>query len=779
MSNSLTSGFLENLAKVSSNETVFTEKAGEIKSIVQEAKSYESVNDALDTLKDFDYRIPEEAMDIVTLVFQIDGSNLEYENDLLKRYKTDLRLETFPILESIAYQNTEEVVGFLWKCLNNEKSEISERARETLKKIASYNINIYRHCGFKVQSAILNHLKRLGTKEVIENIDAVLELCSEILSLELTSSDAISANEISLNRASMPASNELKTLRSNTFDLLKNLYSNILYKTDKRRIINVLNSMARHGYRGTAPSQELLDLINEDIRKLLDFYEEITLEDDKELLQKIGHNLYWLNYHHAQEYNDSNIQKILKIRDELYSNEEQNIFNVLVGFEAVFPFQWDNHEWKVEEEKKYKEDCIDQYLSSMGKKNYAVWQSRILEYVKIKSNDLATFIYFGQFLKELGIRQPTFAKNLLSEHHEKLGEFRTPLVEGLLDSDRDSAMGFLGDWLDQGIHLQSICVLLGQTNNVDLEFYASLFDKAKEQGDQIVLNLFLGPLAERYNDKEDTIPLVISTILELTKYKDARWVNVYWWRKNLDLMAKNFGGQEVDIILSNLLYADSIGIHEEWVLSPLAINHPKKLVKFFKKRIKQGESNSENYNDIPFRFDSRLRDTLQEHLELFTKEIIGWMHTDDYNLRRKALSVLHAITGDSFCELTNYLPNGLKLNNTEDLDILIQILNDYAGELETEDLWKQILKANPDKEVLKEECIGHFLCTGSTCGFDGVAIKFKNREKMFKNWQTDDDEYIRSIGIEGAKYFKTEAKREYERVNERQQLQEHDFKNNN
>lgn len=498
---------------------------------------------------------------------------LDTKSFLYARYGIDARSAAFPILKRLAYHIPNKVIPLLWKCLSIESVKVAKEAAETLKSVVEYDIELLPHLGLRVQSEMCAYLSSLPPEELVQHSDTTLALCSKILSLEMQGTRLASADTFVFSRGTLPASEELRALRKNTFLLLKNLYGIVSSAALKRRIMGTLYSITRHPRGNEKISKDTLTQINSEVNALLDFYEQIIPTADNESLQKIGHDIYWMHYHHAAEYSDDTIYKILAVRDKLYANEELNIFNVLVGFESVFPYEWvskDSAEDSVKQEKEYRERKAAEYLEQMDATNYPEWEKRILDYAQIESNDLATFMYFGKFVVAVGIKHPRFAKALLLNNSEKLQGFRAALLEGLLESDSSAANAIITEWFDKGLYLPSLCNVLERTRVITLDQYAKLLAYASELKDQIILNLLVGALAERYSDTEDTTPLIIATIRELTKYKDTRWVNVYWWRKKLGSIAKHLGADDADVILDNLLNAPSIETHEEWVLAPIA-----------------------------------------------------------------------------------------------------------------------------------------------------------------------------------------------------------------
>src|SRR5690606_36285752 len=89
----------------------------------------------------------------------------------------------------------------------------------------------------------------------------------------------------------------------------------------------------------------------------------------------------------------------LEIRDTLYAGEEYQKFRILIGFESI------SHDWEkggkdstdCDKERKFRDAEALKLADSTNKKTYDKLKERISRYSSIRSNDMATFPYFGKF----------------------------------------------------------------------------------------------------------------------------------------------------------------------------------------------------------------------------------------------------------------------------------------------------------------------------------------------------------------------------------------------
>lgn len=165
-------------------------------------------------------------------------------------------------------------------------------------------------------------------------------------------------------------------------------------------------------------------MIIENTNTVMEFMKTIVVFDDMQLMQKIEHDVYWLFYHKGAL--DETIHKVaLEIRDTLYADEEYQKFRILIGFESIF------HDWEkggkesedFDRENKFRETEASKLAETIDRDSYKEWKERIIRYVCIKSNDMATFPYFGKFLEHFGKTSPALALQLLLEASDQLQNF--------------------------------------------------------------------------------------------------------------------------------------------------------------------------------------------------------------------------------------------------------------------------------------------------------------------------------------------------------------------
>ena len=199
-------------------------------------------------------------------------------------------------------------------------------------------------------------------------------------------------------------------------------------------------------------------MIIEDTITVVEFMKAVVMVGDMQLMQKIEHDAYWLFYHKGAL--DKTIHKAaLEIRDALYANEELQKFRILIGFESIF------HDWEkggkesedFDGERRFREAEALKLAETIDTDSYNEWKERIIRYASIKSNDMATFPYFGKFLEQFGKTSPSLALQLLLETSDQLENFIITILYGVAETElKGDVYSLIEGWCDKGKYLFSL-----------------------------------------------------------------------------------------------------------------------------------------------------------------------------------------------------------------------------------------------------------------------------------------------------------------------------------
>jgi hypothetical protein len=102
----------------------------------------------------------------------------------------------------------------------------------------------------------------------------------------------------------------------------------------------------------------------------------------------------------------------------------------------------------------YRAAQITQYVASITRENAEEWYDIVKHCASVKSDDMATFPSFGEFLKQLAARSPDIAIGYLKEDDQVLNNFIPAILGGLAEGARpEEGLSLVTGWIDGGEHL--------------------------------------------------------------------------------------------------------------------------------------------------------------------------------------------------------------------------------------------------------------------------------------------------------------------------------------
>ena len=127
-------------------------------------------------------------------------------------------------------------------------------------------------------------------------------------------------------------------------------------------------------------------------------------------------------------------EAILHFRDAVNADAGFVRYKTLVGYESVVPPQWDDERFEYAETEEYRRERIAEYIESLSGETENEWYATIERCAATKSNDMATFPLFGEFLVLLAKHKPEMAERFLLRANDNVLNFLTPFLKGLYDN---------------------------------------------------------------------------------------------------------------------------------------------------------------------------------------------------------------------------------------------------------------------------------------------------------------------------------------------------------
>ncbi len=746
-------------------------EADKIQATLMEDTRYDVIDSQMDLLESFALRVPQKAFAIAEGILNRLGSMdlthsdmAGFSNERLREFfsKERLIVKIIGFMSKVFWPDpevNEKCFRIFLDYIGHENESVRKEAKAKIETIAEYHLHLYRMpigdnkaFGLRPQFVILKVLEGLNDAELKKYSEGVCAACKEMLSPTMEGTDQ-TYNQLVFQTAALPASESVCDLRERTIQILQKLYRLADSTKDKEKAINTL-SAAFERPRTTKVEDNIQDMISGNIRSVLEFLLKIIAsEKDLMVVQKIEHIAY-LRHYHAQ--NEEVKTVALAIKDFLGDQDDYQTFKALVGYQGVFR-DWRHHSDEKEgtisdtlkEEEKRRNSELQRLLNSITDETKNKWENRILEYAAIQSNDGATFPFFMRFLEGLGERHPDFALDLLIRHAEGLKGFIPYILWNLYKSEKkEEARKLTSEWIMAGHFLREVAFVFGKAFSFDDKLFKKLCAEAIKQGDLGALSQIAMALVANYSsDQKSMVGEILSGVInKFSENKNADWVMVVWYQKELRQLVKDASEELVDAFLENLLYLERVGHEIESFLAFIAERYPEKILAFFGKRIKSKRESElgSGYDAFPYEFYK-----LDKAFSLSPQravEIVREWYDGDYSLfiyrGAKFLSLLYPDFPEPYeGKLIELVQSG----DEKDRFFVLAILRNYDGNPKIHGVCKELVKVLPVDSREHNELSLVLQAEGVVEGDYGFVKAYQRKKEEIHPWLSDEDDRVRSF----------------------------------
>jgi hypothetical protein len=722
--------------------------------------NYETIQQNISLLNVFAHRVHEQAFEIITatlkrletLTLELpDTDYFSVEEKQAFYSKEKLIVACLDVLNHIRYFNLEKALVIFLEYQDHATETVANKVDNYLSKIASYEIEFYEVYGLQAQQQVLEIIQKFNAAKQQRFLPSLVTLCEAMLSpsAEGTVSDY---KTVTLRSAPLLLSPELKEIRQGAIDLLEELYRQATTFSQKRSILSALQSASRLPYNG-AHSNDLLTLVQENGRHVLDFFERIAqTEHDLLVVQEIEHIAYWSHYHGIDI---ATREAALRVKERLEEDEEYQVFKVLIGFNGIF-MPWRGEEKKeddvqsaVDLAQQRRDARLEELLRDVSPETYPQWQKRILEWVKIDSKDMATFPYFGNFIQKTAETHPSFALNLLNKNDSELKGFIIPLLLGLLQSaEKQAAIALRNTWLEEPKHLRALARVCEYAQEFDIAFFKKLVQTAMTQGDVFVLSQAIAVIAAKFDIGGDALinTLFADILQKLTEHNFTGWVHEFWFRRETKKISEIMTEGTIDILLKNLVRLPNLDTHAEYILKGIAKRFPLKVIELFSERLEYAKQQSKRsaYDAIPYDLHE-LPSVFQDVADDVTKAIRKWYdgHYVMFSLEGgRLVKILYPAFPNT---LETALLNLLQQGDEQGYLFVMAVLRNYEGNVRIQNVCAALINALPIDSNHLNEIKTILSNTGVVSGEYGFVDAYRTRISQIEPWLKDESPKVQSF----------------------------------
>jgi hypothetical protein len=757
---------------------------------------YDHIAEQLELLDAIAHRVADNAVSAIdklltrleTLKFNHQGKS-ESSDDWIRKYKSNytLMVKALEVLQHIRYHQIEDILNIFFKYSCHEEESVAKQAKQGIEKLAEYNLDIFygdgkewQGLGTMPQDEVLKKIESFNDKQKQNNNTAIIIASNQMLSPTLSGTSS-TYKTVTWRTAVIPASDDIKSIRKRMLNILEHIYGLAIDIKEKKAILNAMEAATRTPDRVTY-GDDVQAMIIENTISVLKFMQEIASSIDLQIMQKVEHDAYWLFYHMGSL--DENIHQLaLEIRDTLYANEEYKRFRILIGFESIF------HDWEkgrgsdnkdLDQESSAREKETLKLAESINEDSYEEWKERIICYTNIKSDDLATFPYFGNFLRHFGRISPNLALQFLSDSSDQVEKFIVPILCGIAETeDKENAYEKINHWCDQEKYLFSLAQFFEFSTEINESLFLKILNKAIEVASVDTLNQIIVSVTAQYtkNKKPLIQQFFIPALEELTKHKNTDWVFGFWFRKQRDAILSDMNIDEHKVILDNLLWLDEIDYHAEEILYVIAEQSPELVIHFFCKRLsKQKDKERGNkYQAVPFSFH-KLSEPLSKCPVPAVNAALDVYKSDDDLSSRHVTVLLKNIFTNFPSDFQKKLLDVAQSDQEINILFVMDILKKYEGDSVIHGICKELVKLLPMDTHYEGMLLGIMQSCGVVSGEYGFVEAYQKKIEEIKPWLHDENDKVTKFAEDYTKSLTKRIEDEKKRADEEIALRKYQFR---
>lgn len=730
------------------NATDYDELLGALKTVAVLARKFHAA--VLPLLARFIESVPQRAL-------TMDGEPIE---DSRIRYRSPGHLirEAIDTTTPVRYLHTVELVDFLLALSRSADTEVAGKARRAFEALTEFDLDVFygeNGLGAQPQIDIVTRLAQLEDDELVTNAEVILSGLRRVLAASMEG-HAWTYNAMTISRGSVTSDWGVAPMRAAAIALLKRMYPLSRAIVYRKNVLSALEA-AMHRDRPAA-DEATAAMFERDALEVLAFLEGLVSSEELPLVQTIEHQAYW-NYYHAAS--SAIAEAALKIRDALDRHAEYQIYKQLIGFEGIFG-QWEDLRrseaaWDYTNDKRH--ECARRYVAEIDDNNEGQWRTRILKFGETRSDDLAMFPVFYEFLELLGQHKPRLALELLTEHEETMGPFQIALMAGLWAGPQSDDVAAIAEhWITAGTHLIAVAKSLIKGGEQRLSTLSSVIDKGSELDDHDVIVFAMGTAARLHGEGVAAARGVfMQGLRELAKRNDANWARAVWFNRDFKTLIAGMAAEERAEVLRSLASLSKLDYQAEEVLAAVCEHDSRSVLEFLVSRLKAEAAERERRLEFQAVDDDKF-EAIPNHLHQLDKLLVEEPKAlldalrDGFDDEARSMfpyrggaRLLKAVFPNFADPLSALLQELVAGGDPTDIDFALNVLLTYGGGAPILEAAKVIVKAVPENSPTWSGLTSALLATGVVGGEYGMVEALDRKRQDMVVWSTDEDSRVRAF----------------------------------
>lgn len=665
------------------------------------------------------------------------------------------------IVSDLRYVNvgaTLRALGHIYR--GSDDAGVRKEVDRSVEELAQYDLDVWRQAGPTVQLALVSMIDGLPGEERNALWPILHTVWRECLNTELRGT-SWSADAVAINRGALPAVDGLKTIRQSSIDGLLEFYDKAPGAEEKRSILNSLWAATRLPSQANY-SNELCAIVMNDSRRIVNETTARASTEPYEILEHVEQHLLF-EHRRAQQIVSATDDRfgckalaqaldaaILNFRDTVNADAGFVRYKTLVGYESVMQPQWEDEGFDYARAEEYRRRQIAGYVESLSDETENEWYVIIERCAATKSNDMATFPLFCDFLLLIAKQKPEMAERFLLRSNDDVLNFLTAFLKGLYESgDRAIYDRTIARYLNAGTHLWALARQWRLSAVEDEGILGEILDNAIAQEDDIAVAECVVAVITRHAVNLE--PLIANCfepgLCYLTTRNETQWINDAWFTREAKIYFSQLSAETAELVFDNLMLLPWIHTHAEWILAYIARGHAAAVWTFLGRRILDEQHDRDpkgRYEAIPHQFH-RLPEILSQDVASAVRVTRGLYTPDDTLFQFRGARLLTAMF-PAFPENLAHELSALAATGTDDdVGFILQVLRAYQGQQTTHEVVKELVARLPEDDQrlgIAEICLQS---TGGVSGEFGYVEAYRTRKAQIEVWLTDNRPRVRSF----------------------------------
>ena len=628
--------------------------------------------------------------------------------------------------------------------------------------MATFKLNLFYGdppVGARPQQEVVDYFSKMGDEQLLTHTSVALTMLQRVLSPTMEG-HTWTYNAVNISRGGVPADGSVVEMRGAAIELLKRMFLLSPEVAHRGLVLQTMGAATRR----ERPSSDARTsaMFESNAIEVLHFMRDQVPVQEMQVVQAIEHDGYWNFYHAASA---PIAAAALEVRDAVGKLSEYQIYKDLIGFKGIHGV-WEDlkgSQTAWEDRDKQRREASERYLDSIDAQSYDTWRTRILEFAKSRSDDLAMFPIFYDFLGSLALRMPSMALELLRDHEGRVQPFVIALLNGLWASDRvEDALALVKVWMADRAKLAPIAKSLNVNENPRFDLMGEILDEADSvddaEGAAAVIQS-MGVAARQFGlGHAEAKTIFLKGMRMAAKRHDARWLNVIWFSKDIRTFVESLNAAERAELLASMAWVRKIGYEAEEVLAAIGKVDPQGVLGYLMDRVRfdrKNEDRPEVFGDEDVRFEAMPYNlnTLDKVLSALPGELLRTVRADftpseagmfpSYGGARLIKAALPDFNDAVQAELLAFVKTG----DQTDIEFVIGVVRTFAGDAQILNICKEIIKVVPERSTAWSEVAAAIESTGVVTGEYGMLEAYQAKREQIAHWKGDENLRVQVFAV--------------------------------